>query len=266
MKFCSARCHVENQMGLPSFKQHNDQCCIKKPQTTATDGTVTEEESRAAYVVRADGNRGSQILNYLNIRSWLEAGIVRKQLGLSFVDETRETKRFVIADVHVIPSFQPKVKSSAYPTYLDSGERYSASAHWQGRWSTCALQLPKYILGVIRLTSGLPERNISKPASVTLGDPTHNTWRLMEARAAGHKHLSELPTDCLTRLGPQKWNRDFRVETPTSCKVTFGWLISSALIKIVLLTLPGVSVPWFWTRIVLKGSPITPGTWSTNST
>jgi 2-polyprenyl-6-methoxyphenol hydroxylase-like FAD-dependent oxidoreductase len=77
-------CFVERSTELVSFTQFPDHV-VAQLKKTAADGSITEETVECALLVGADGGHS----------------VVRKQLGVGFLGETREEQGFVVGGIEV---------------------------------------------------------------------------------------------------------------------------------------------------------------------
>ena len=93
-------CYVEFGTTLASSEQHPDH--VVAHLTKTVDGKETEETAKFAWLVGADGGKGT--LSCPPLTRWnitINAGMVRKQLGLPFAGVTRNEGRFLLGEIHI---------------------------------------------------------------------------------------------------------------------------------------------------------------------
>ena len=78
-------CTVELGTELQSFKQYPDHVEVELIKTNQDGKEDIVEKSQFAWVIGADGGHS----------------VVRQQLGLNFLGETRDNMQFVVGDIHV---------------------------------------------------------------------------------------------------------------------------------------------------------------------
>lgn len=98
-------CHVELGTRLQSFEQFADHVVAHLVKTTE-DGREVLETLSTNFLLGSDGARGKLFGTELQkiCSKWLFIyfiGVVRKQLGLTFVGETRTAERFVTGDIRI---------------------------------------------------------------------------------------------------------------------------------------------------------------------
>ena len=85
-------CTVEVGTKLQSFKQHPDHVEVELIKTDQ-DGKEFIESAQFAWLIGADGGHS----------------VVRRQLGLNFMGETRNDMQLVVGDIHVKNGVSPDV-------------------------------------------------------------------------------------------------------------------------------------------------------------
>jgi hypothetical protein len=95
---------VELGLELQSLEQYEDHV-VAHIAKTGPDGDVAVEEAIVSYLVGCDGSRSTSffffVLRPVSIVLLSFLGIVRKQLGLTFLGETPVARTILFGDIHV---------------------------------------------------------------------------------------------------------------------------------------------------------------------